>query len=1135
MNRLARLSLNNRSFIALVCIAVSIIGAFAMTTMRQELIPSVSLPQVQVMTSSPGSSSEQVQERISRPVEQAVSGLENVESTSSTSQAGVSIVTVELTYGTDTARSSNQIEAALSGISDDLPEDADPDVMAGGTSDLPAVVLSVSSDLEPSELGARLDSVVTPDLERVDGVSSVAVIGAPEEIVQITPDEAKLAENGLTEDDISTALDANGLSLPGGSVTDGDRTMDVVLGQSIDSLESLEGIMLMPQEGDAADGQQAGQQPSPVALSDVATVERTTEDPTSISRTDGRESLVVMVTATADGNVVDISDGVDDVLADTLPGVGGNAESAIVFDQAPFIQESILALAEEGLLGLVFAVGVILLFLRRVRPTIVTAISIPTSLLIAFIGMLVTGYTLNMLTLAALTISIGRVVDDSIVVIENIMRHLAYGKTRMRAILDAVGEVAGAITASTLATVVVFLPIAIVSGMAGELFRPFALTVGIAMLSSLLVALTIVPVLAYWFLRAPKSQGIVDPDDAEQVARIREEAEATEERSWLHRIYAPLLHLVTDSLPRRLLTVGAAILVLVGTAFLYPLVNVNFLGDTGQNIASLTQSLPAGTSLQQSADKAEESEKALMDLEGVETVQTTIGGSQFGMGGGGASNEVSFSITTDPDADQTALQDDMVAALEEIPDGGTIEAADVASPTGSSSIDILITGPTAEDRQAANDAILAELDPVPDGATEVTSDLQADQPTAVVTVDREKAAALGLTEEAVIGMVAGQMYPGAIGNVTLGDSELDIYVEKGEGIDTFDQLQGIELAGGIPLTDVASIDEVASRPSIATQDGLETVTVSIAPDGDDVGPATDAANAAIEDADLPEGVEATVGGTAADIDETFGQLGIAMLAAILLVYVLLVWIFKSLIQPLILLVSIPFAATGALGLLIITGVPLGLPSMIGLLMLVGIVVTNAIVLIDLVNQYRRHGMGLDEAIHAGAAKRLRPILMTAAATIFALLPMALGITGNGGFIAQPLAVVVIGGLISSTLLTLLIVPVLYRIAEGPGERRRLRHEARDAELRDAREKAAAQKREASRAEQERQQRAAEEQSRRAATPAGTSLTRSSSTSSPSTTSGSTPGAGEQAGRGRGGSLKERGGIVGIIRRRFGRG
>ncbi|WP_193105085.1 efflux RND transporter permease subunit [Brachybacterium sp. FME24] len=1142
MNRLARLSLNNRSFIALVCIAVSIIGAFAMTTMRQELIPSVSLPQVQVMTSSPGSSSEQVQERITRPVEQSLSGLENVESTSSSSQAGVSMVTIELTYGTDTARSSNQVDAALTRIEDQLPEDADPQVISGGTSDLPAVVLSISSDLDPSDLGARLDASVKPELERVDGVSSVAVIGAPEEIVRITPDDAALAENGLTENDISTALDANGLSLPGGSVTDGDRTMDVVLGQSIDSIESLESIILMPADDAAQDEGQEGQQAAePVALSEVASVERTTQDPTSISRTDGRESLVVMVTATADGNVVDISDGVEGVLADTLPGVGGNAESAVVFDQAPFIEESILALAEEGLLGLIFAVGVILLFLRRVRPTVVTAISIPTSLLIAFIGMLVTGYTLNMLTLAALTISIGRVVDDSIVVIENIMRHLAYGKAKMRAILDAVGEVAGAITASTLATVVVFLPIAIVSGMAGELFRPFALTVGIAMLSSLLVSLTIVPVLAYWFLRAPKGQEDVDPDDVEQVSRIREAAEAKEERGWLHRIYAPLLHLVTDTLPRRLITVGVSILILVGTAFLYPLVNVNFLGDTGQNIASLTQSLPAGTSLEQSADKAEESEQALMELDGVETVQTTIGGGQFGMGGGGAQNEVSFSITTDTEVDQAALQDDMVAALEALPEAGTIEAADVASPTGSSSIDILVTGPTAEARQDANDAILAQLDPVPDGATEVTSDLQADQPTAVVTVDREAAAQLGLTEEAVIGMVAGQMYPGAIGSVTLDDSELDIFVDKGEGIDTFDQLQDVELAGGVPLSDVASIEEVASRPSISTQDGLETVTVSIAPEGEDVGPATDAANDAIDAADLPEGVEATVGGTAADIDETFGQLGIAMLAAILLVYVLLVWIFKSLIQPLILLVSIPFAATGALGLLILTGVPLGLPSMIGLLMLVGIVVTNAIVLIDLVNQYRRQGMTLDEAIHSGAAKRLRPILMTAAATIFALIPMALGITGNGGFIAQPLAVVVIGGLISSTLLTLLIVPVLYRIAEGPGERRRLRDEARDAERRDAREKALAQKREANRTQQERERRVEQERARPAdASAAGATSAPVGHSDGPGSTGsiatrGSGPMEGDTTGRsGRRRSLKERGGIVGVIRRRLGR-
>src|SRR5690606_453414 len=347
--------------------------------------------------------------------------------------------------------------------------------------------------------------------------------------------------------------------------------------------------------------------------------------------------------------------------------------------------------------------------------------------------------------------------------------------------------------------------------------------------------------------------------------------------------------------------------------------------------------------------------------------------------------------------------------------------------------------------------------------------------------------------------------------------------------DTFAQLQDLELMGSIPLTDVASVDEQLSRPSISTQDGLETVTVSVAPAGEDVSIATRAANDAIAAADLPEGVEATVGGTAADIDETFGQLGIAMVAAILLVYVLLVWIFKSLIQPLILLVSIPFAATGALGLLALTGVPLGLPSMIGLLMLVGIVVTNAIVLIDLVNQYRRHGMVLEEALHLGASKRLRPILMTAAATIFALFPMALGITGNGGFIAQPLAVVVIGGLISSTLLTLVIVPVLYRFAEGPGEKRRVKEEARLAAQREAREKAEAARREREEAAARRTRHTADgthddgSHDGTGASGAGTSGAGIAGTSG-------TPSADDRA-HGRRRSLKERGGIVGLLRGR----
>lgn len=1064
MHRLATLSLGNRAFIALLTVVVALLGVMSALTLRQELIPSVSLPQVQIITTAPGSSPQQVRDRVSAPIEDAVKGLENVESTSSASQGGVSTVTVELQYGTDVARTSNQVDAALSRIEDGLPEQAEPQVLSGGSGDIPAMILSISSDLEPADLAQRLDASVVPELKRVDGVSTVLVAGAPERRVTIAPDDAALAEEGLTTADVTEALDASGLTVPGGTVTDADRTLDVTIGQELDSVAAIEGIMIPPPD-DANQNNGAGQQdpaapaapPQPVRLGDVADVEQGVAEATSVSRTNGRESLVVLVTPTSDGNVVAISEDVSAQLDDLLPGVGGEAKADVVFDQAPFIQTSITSLAQEGLLGLGFAILVILVFLRAVRPTVVTAISIPLSLLFAFLGMLISGYTLNMLTLAALTISIGRVVDDSIVVIENITRHLEYGKQRMRAVMDGTREVVAAITGSTLATVIVFLPVAVVSGMAGELFRPFALTTGIAMLSSLFVAITIVPVLAYWFLRPTKAARGIDPDDAEQAARVREAAEAREERGLLHRLYAPVLRWTQA---HRLITLLLAVVILVGTGALAPLLKVNFLGDSGQNMASYTQTLEAGTSLEDSTRAADRAEQALLAIDGVDVVQTTIGAAQFGFGG--ADNEITYQVTTDPDAEQEELAAEMTATLETL-DEGEIEEMTGGDPAmGGTSVDIRVTGPDPGARQDAVDALLAELDPVPSGVESVTSDLEGEVPTAVVRVDREAAAQRGLTEEAVVGLVSSRMFPAPIDTVTIEGRELDVYLEQGDAPATLEELRDLEVAGG-PLTDIAEVEQVRERPEILTEDAQETATISLAPTGEDTRPATQAARAAIDAADLPDGAQAQLGGAAEDIGDAFGQLGIAMLAAVLLTYVLLVWIFRSLVQPLVLLVSIPFAATGALGLLILTRQPLGLPAMIGLLMLIGVVVTNAIVLMDLINQYRRAGMGLDEAIEQGAHKRLRPILMTAAATIFALIPMALGITGHGGFIAQPMAVVVIGGLVTSTLLTLVLVPVLYRMTEVRGERRRLREleaerasQARREERRAAREQAAAQ-------------------------------------------------------------------------------
>ncbi|WP_058235224.1 efflux RND transporter permease subunit [Devriesea agamarum] len=1042
MKLLANVSLKNRSFIALVCVVVSILGAYAMTTLRQELIPSLDLPQIRIVTSQSGASAEQIEQKISAPIEQAVRGLENVDSTSSTSRSGVSMVTVELTYGTDVARSANKVDAAIGRLKDRLPEGVDPQVIAGGASEIPALVTAVSSDSDQGQLADRLRTTVVPALEKLDGVSSVVLAGAPTKIVRVIPQQEKLTASGLTVSDVENAIKNAGSSLPGGTVTRGNQALDVTIGKDFSSLDQLRTLMVTPSAPAATPPPKAGRaqtlsrntvQRKPVQLSSVASVEHVEKDATSISRTNGRESLVLVVTAEANGNVVDVSKEVSQKLDDLLPTVGGNAHSDVVFDQAPFIRQSIDSLATEGLLGLGFAIVVILLFLLSVRSTLVTAISIPLSVLMAFLGMLVFGYTLNMLTLAALTISIGRVVDDSIVVIENIKRHLTYGEPKMQAVVAAVKEVAGAVTSSTLATVIVFLPIAVVTGMAGELFRPFSLTVAIAMLSSLFVSLTIVPVLAFWFLKGNYGK------DPRETAAIRDRAEQREERSILHRLYSPVLR-VTQA--HRIVTILVSIAIVVGTGFLFPLMTLNFLGDSGQNLASFSQTLPNGTSLKESSEKAAEAEKALLGIDGVTTVQTTIGAGQFSTGG--QPNEITYAITTKDDADQEALRHRIDDTLKSLPDHGDISMQASGGPGGASTVNIDITGPTATARRDANDLIMDQLANPPASVSQVTSDLTADQPAVVISVKSKEAAARGLTESAIVGLVAQELNPSSIGKVSLDGTDTDIYVAGDTKPVTLNDLTKLSIAG-VPLTDLATIEERNVVPELSTKNTQATVTIALTPAGQDVGAVMKVAQDSIDAVKLPDGARASVGGAADDISQTFGQIGIAILAAILLVYVLLVWIFKSLVQPLILLVSIPFAATGAFGLLVLTNTPLGLPSMIGLLMLIGIVVTNAIVLVDLVNQYRRDGMPLDEAIRSGARRRLRPILMTAAATIFALLPMALGITGYSAFISKPLAVVVIGGLVSSTLLTLVLVPVLYRMVEGPGEKRRLRREAEQAE------------------------------------------------------------------------------------------
>lgn len=1033
MFRLASLSLGNRALIALITIFAAVFGVITMSSLKQELIPSIEFPRITVITSMPGASPEVVDKQVSRPLETALNSVEGLESTSSTSRNGVSQISMVFTYGSNLDRARNQIDRAISNAKRTLPEDVQPQAIAGSLSDFPIVFLAVSSNKPLSELNTDLQRLTVPRLQKLDGVRGADVTGGASQHILILPRTASMASSGATVQSIRNALTNNGDLVPAGTIEDKGQSLSLQIGSPVDSVAAVKALPL----SGAKDG---------ATIGTVADVSIKDDVRTSITRTNGKETLAVSVTKKPEGDTVAISHAVKDALPQLEAELGSNAKFTPVFDQAPFIEKSIKDLTTEGLLGLGFAVAVILGFLMSVRSTLVTAVSIPLSLLITFIGLSGTGYSLNILTLGALTIAIGRVVDDSIVVIENIKRHLSYGEPKLTAILTSIREVAGAITASTLTTVAVFLPIAFVGDLAGELFRPFALTVTIALLSSLLVSLTIVPVLAYWFLRSPADARTAGA--APQSARdIEARAHEAEQRSLLQRGYLPIL---TTTQRHPVLTLIAAVLVLGGTAAMTPLLATDLLGRSGENSMTVKQELPAGTSLQDTSTAAQKLEDVLLGIDGIKDVQVTSGNAQAGftaLTSSGASNST-FTVVTAEKANQAQLQETVRTELAKVSGSGKISVGSQQGGFGTSStVDITLRAATSADLKKASDSLVRAMDGVP-GSNEVTTNLAASQPVVQVKVDRAKAVAAGLNEEQVAGVLASTISPVPAGTVRIEADDFPVRIGEGTRFTSIAAIRAIPLPtarGPVPLSSIAAVNAVDVPVSITSSNGQRTAQVSVTPSGANLGAVSAEVQNRLKSVGLPAGVTAEIGGATTQQADSFRQLGLALLAAVAIVYVIMVAAFKSLIQPLILLVSVPFAATGAVALLLISKVPLGLPSLIGMLMLVGIVVTNAIVLIDLINQYRKPqagnpGMNVADAITHGARRRLRPILMTALATVFALTPMALGITGGGGFISQPLAIVVIGGLVSSTALTLVLVPVLYRLVEGRREKKALLRE-----------------------------------------------------------------------------------------------
>jgi len=1022
---LTKTSLRNRSIVGLAILAILLAGAYAITSLKQELIPDLTFPYLTVLTVDQGASPADVERTVTTPIEQALKTSNGVKEFDSFSNDGMSIITVQYEFGTDMKAKEAEVQQSVSGVQQMLPATAQaPKVAALNFTSMPVVQLAVSSSLPPEQLAALLGTRVVPRLQAIDGVQAVTLSGVQQMQLNVQLKPKQVAALGVSPTQIATAITQANVTTGAGTVTSGSMVYPVTVSATAETEKALEALVLPSAATAAAStGATSGSTTSavtatPVTLGDVATVKIAPAPLTAITRTNGKSSIGISVSKSSSGNTVDIANAVADELPSITKDLGGQATITTVIDQSIFIKDSISSLLQEGIVGAIFAIIVIWVFLRSWRSTIIAGLSIPLSVIGALIILWSKGDSLNMLTLGGLTIAIGRVIDDSIVVIENIYRHLQEGDSIRRAAYTGTREVAGAITASTLTTVAVFLPLGLVHGLASEFFRPFALTVTFALLCSLAVALIVVPVASTWLL------------SKKQVGH-RDEKELTR----LQNTYLPALKWTLD---HKIVTIVAAVAIFLGTMSLIPLLKTNLFDSSGQNTMSITQTMPAGTSLDATMTAASKVEAVLKDTQGVEISQYTAGstGSLFGAGGGtnASSSQASFAITTDPNADNNAIIEDVRAQVAKLSNAGTITVTGGDSSMGGmSQIEVRVSAADPGVLKKASDAVLAQMKTV-SGLADATSNLSEGRPSATIVFDQAKAAAAGVTPATLSQYTTLVLNGYPLGTVptTAGMLPAQLMVGKivvpplpGAVSQVLAHLPVPGTSGMVPLGDIAKAVEVKAPVQVTHVDGARTASVTGTPVGNNIGATSTAVTKALDGVKLPAGATWELGGATQMTNDVFRSLGIAMLVAILLVYIIMVATFRSLLNPLILLVSIPFAAVGAMIALVITGTSLGMPSLIGLLMLIGIVVTNAIVLLDLVEQFRRKGMDARTAVIEGGRRRLRPILMTAIATILALLPMALGIGGKGGFLSTPLAVIVIGGLFTSTFLTLILVPVLY--------------------------------------------------------------------------------------------------------------
>ncbi|KUJ63148.1 acriflavin resistance protein [Flavobacteriaceae bacterium CRH] len=1019
--KLAEISIKRPSLVIVLFTILILGGLFSYSQLGYELIPKFEQNVITISTIYPGASPSEVENTVTKKIEDAIASLENVKKIDSKSYESLSIVSITLTSNAKVDFSLNDAQRKINAIISDLPDDVKtPALTKFSLSDLPIMTLGANGKMDEAAFYDLIDKKIAPILSRVQGVAQVNIIGGSEREVQVNLDAIKMQGYGLSVPQVQQTILTSNLDFPTGNIQTRNQKILIRLAGKYKSVEELRNLVVSSQNG------------IQVRLSDIADVQDTQKVAEKISRVDQKSAIVLQIVKQSDANAVAVSEQLLKTIATLEKDYSENKlKLQVAKDSTIFTLEAADSVVHDLLIAVVLVAFVMLFFLHSIRNSLIVMVSIPASLIATFIGIYLMGYTLNLMSLLGLSLVVGILVDDAIVVLENIYRHMEMGKSKIRASYDGTAEIGGTVTSITLVIVVVFLPIAMSSGLVSNIITQFCVTVIISTLLSLLASFTIIPWLSSRYGKLEHIEG------KNLFGRIILGFE-----SYLTRFTNWVSELLTWCLDHYIKTILVVLVLFFGSTI--GLMGGGFIGgeffassDSGEFLVQIE--MPKDASLEQTNFMTQKAEAYLKGQEYVHSQITTVGQTSEGFGASQATAykaeiDVKMIEQKDRTDDANVYAAKIKRKLEKVLVGAKVKTVPVGilGTAEDATLGLIVTGPSTESAMAFAKLAEAELRTIP-GTTEIKLTVEDGNPEINVKVDRDKMAALGLTLQTV-GLTMQTAYSGNTdGKYRAGEYEYDINIRYNafdrKSINDVSNLIFINAAGQqIKLSQFATITEGSGPSQLERRDKSASVTVKGQNVGVPSGTIVGIWQGKLDKLKKPAGVNYIWGGDQENQSEGFGTLGIALLAAIILVYLVMVSLYDSFVHPFVVLFAIPLSFIGAMLALALTNNSLNIFTILGIIMLIGLVCKNAIMLVDYTNQRRAAGESIRTALIQANHARLRPILMTTIAMVFGMFPIALA-SGAGAEWKNGLAWVIIGGLISSLFLTLIVVPVIYNIME----------------------------------------------------------------------------------------------------------